>query len=276
MFEPSWNRHHIDHVQIDVTEEKGIGRRGPFYEDIGALRDMLVTHLFQVLGFIGMEVPPSLEQRHLAGEVLKLFESMQPLKPEFVVRGQYEGYRDEDGVDPGSQTETFIAAKVMIDNWRWSGVPFYLRTGKRMAESRSSVTLAFRDPPKEMFRSAPVDWLDQDHLTLLMGPGTEEGISITFLAKKPGPDIELAPAQMVFRYEGSFGSDLIGAYERLLHDALIGDRTLFTRGDGIERTWELVGDVLEKPPPLHGYKKGSWGPRDAMELIAPRRWHFPE
>jgi glucose-6-phosphate 1-dehydrogenase len=274
MFEPSWNRHHIDHVQIDVVEDLGVGTRARFYEKAGALRDMIVTHLFQVLGFIGMEPPPSLEQRHLAGEVLKLFESMQPLKRDFVVRGQYEGYREEEGIDPRSETETFVACKVMIDNWRWAGVPFFLRTGKRMAESRSAVTLAFRDPPREMFRAAPVDWLDQDHLTLELGP--EEGISITFLAKKPGPDIELAPAQMVFRYEGSFLSDLIGAYERLLHDALIGDRTLFTRGDGIERSWELVRDVLERPPPLHGYKQGSWGPRAAQELITPRRWHFPE
>jgi glucose-6-phosphate 1-dehydrogenase len=274
MFEPSWNRHHIDHVQIDVPEELGVGTRAKFYEKTGALRDMIVTHLFQVLGFIGMEPPPSLEQRHLAGEVLKLFESMQPLKPEFVVRGQYEGYREEEGIDPRSEAETFVACKVMIDNWRWAGVPFFLRTGKRMAEPRSAVTLAFQDPPREMFRAAPIDWLDQDHLTLELGP--EEGISITFLAKKPGPDIELAPAKMVFRYEGSFLSDLIGAYERLLHDALIGDRTLFTRGDGIERAWELVREVLEHPPPLHGYKQGSWGPRAATELITPRRWHLPE
>jgi glucose-6-phosphate 1-dehydrogenase len=274
MFEPSWNRHHIDHVQIDVAEELGVGTRARFYEKAGALRDMIVTHLFQVLGFIGMEPPPSLEQRHLAGEVLKLFESMQPLNPEYVVRGQYEGYRDEEDIDPRSETETFFACKVMIDNWRWAGVPFFLRTGKRMAESRSAVTLAFRDPPKEMFRAAPIDWLDQDHLTLDLGP--EEGIRITFLAKKPGPEIELAPAQMVFRYEGSFLSDLIGAYERLLHDALIGDRTLFTRGDGIERSWELVREVLENPPPLHGYKPGSWGPRAAQELITPRRWDLPE
>jgi glucose-6-phosphate 1-dehydrogenase len=191
-----------------------------------------------------------------------------------VVRGQYEGYREEEGIDPLSETETFVACKVMIDNWRWAGVPFFLRTGKRLAETRSAVTLAFRDPPKEMFRAAPVDWLDQDHLTLELGP--DEGISITFLAKKPGAEIELAPAQMVFRYEGSFLSDLIGAYERLLHDALIGDRTLFTRGDGIERSWELVREILEEPPQLHGYKQGSWGPRAAQELIAPRRWHFPE
>ena len=274
MFEPSWNRHHIDHVQIDVPEELGIGSRGSFYEETGALRDMLVTHLFQVLGFVAMEPPPSLEPRPLAEEVLKIFESMQPLSADDVVRGQYDGYTDEKNVDPDSQTETFVAARVRIDNWRWAGVPFYLRTGKRMAESRQSVTLAFRDPPRQMFREVPGDWFEQDHLTLELGP--DEGIEVTFLAKVPGPTIELAPARMVFKYEGSFGSEMIGAYERLLHDALIGDRTLFTRGDGLERTWELVDEVLQSRPPLHRYDQGSWGPKAAVDLIAPKRWHLPK
>ncbi|MDQ3956565.1 MAG: glucose-6-phosphate dehydrogenase [Actinomycetota bacterium] len=273
MFEPSWNRHHIDHVQIDVPEELGIGSRGSFYEETGTLRDMLVTHLFQVLGFVAMEPPPSLEPRPLAEEVLKVFESMQPLETTDLIRGQYEGYKDESDVNPESETETFVAARIRIDNWRWAGVPFYLRTGKRMAESRQSVTLAFRDPPRQMFKEVPGDWFEQDHLTLELGP--DEGIEVTFLAKVPGPTIELAPARMVFKYEGSFGSEMIGAYERLLHDALIGDRTLFTRGDGIERTWELVDGVLRSPPPLHGYEPGTWGPKAALDLIAPKRWHLP-
>lgn len=274
MFEPSWNRHHIDHVQIDVPEELGIGSRGSFYEATGALRDMLVTHLFQVLGFVAMEPPTSLEPRPLAEEVLKVFESMQPLGTDDVVRGQYEGYTKEKNVDPDSETETFVAARLRIDNWRWAGVPFYLRTGKRMAESRQSVTLAFRDPPRQMFKEAPGDWFEQDHLTLELGP--DEGIEVTFLAKVPGPTIELSPARMVFKYEGSFGSEMIGAYERLLHDALIGDRTLFTRGDGLERTWELVDEVLHNPPALHRYEQGSWGPKAAVDLIAPKRWHLPK
>jgi glucose-6-phosphate 1-dehydrogenase len=220
-----------------------------------------------------MEPPSRFEPRPLSNESVKVFESMVPLSRDAVVRGQYEGYRDEPNVDPRSETETLFACKVCIDNWRWAGVPFYLRTGKRMAEGRSSVTLAFRDPPREMFREANASDFEPDYLVLDLGP--EEGVSITFLAKVPGPVVELGPARMVFNYEGSFGSQLIEAYERLLHDALIGDRTLFTRGDGIERTWEVVQGVIEDPPPLHIYRQGSWGPAAVDDLIAPRRWRLP-
>lgn len=271
MFEPAWNRHHIDHVQIEVLEDIDVGSRGAFYDSTGALRDMVVTHLFQLLGFVAMEPPPFLEERPLAEEVLKLFDSMAPLRVDDVVRGQYEGYRSTDGVDEHSDTETFVAARVFVDNWRWSGVPFYLRTGKALARKRSTVTLAFRDPPRQMFRETSAEWFERDHLSLELGP--REGISITFLTKIPGADIELGPAKMTFEYEGSFGSEMIEAYERLLHDALVGDKTLFTRSDGIERTWELVDDVLHNPPPLLPYARGSWGPEAADELIAPRRWH---
>ena len=273
IFEPVWNRNHIDHVQIDVPETIGIGSRGGFYEQAGALRDMLVTHLLQVLAFVAMEPPTSLQARPLRDETLKVFETVMPLDPSDVVRGQYQGYRDEAGVAPDSDTETFVAAKVSVDNWRWAGVPFYLRTGKRLAEGRQIVTLVFREPPRQMFREAPGVWMDQDTLSLELGP--DEGISVTFLAKVPGPTIELAPATMRFRYEGSFGSELIEAYERLLHDALLGDRTLFTRGDGIDRTWEIVEKVLDHPGPLETYAPGSWGPSAAAELIAPHRWCLP-
>lgn len=274
MFEPIWNRSHIDHVQIDVPEDLGIGTRASFYESTGALRDMVVTHLFQVLSFVAIEPPASFTPKALMDEVAKVFESMAPLDPDRVVYGQYEGYRAEDGVDPQSTTETFVAARVFVDNWRWSGVPFYLRTGKRLAERRSAVTLAFREPPRQMFREINPDPFDNDHLTIDLGP--EEGIRITFLAKIPGPDIVLDEAHMDFRYEGTFGSEMIEAYERLIHDALIGDRTLFTRADGIERTWELVEALLDRPPEVLPYAQGSWGPKEADELIAPRRWHLPE
>jgi len=274
MFEPVWNRQHIDHVQIDVPETLGIGSRGSFYEATGALRDMIVTHLFQVLAFIAMEPPTSFEPRPLTNESLKVFESMMPLRGDEVVRGQFDGYRAERDVAAGSDTETFFACKVCIDNWRWAGVPFYLRTGKRMADASSSVTLAFRDPPREMFRETTEDWFQQDHLVLDLDP--DEAISITFLTKIPGPTVELGPARMVFDYDESFGSELIEAYERLLHDAMIGDRTLFTRGDGIERTWEVVQPILDDPSPVRAYQPGSWGPQEAMELIAPRRWRLPE
>lgn len=271
MFEPSWNRHHIDHVQIEVLEEIGIENRAEFYDNTGALRDMLVTHIFQLLGFMAMEPPPYLESDPLAEEVVKLFRSMKPLKSADVVRGQYEGYRDEAGVAPDSQSETFVAARVFIDNWRWAGVPFFLKTGKGLERKRSSITLAFHNPPRQMFPSAKKEWFERDHLSLELGP--DEGITMTFLAKVPGPTIELGPARMVFQYEGSFGSEMIEAYERLIHDALIGDRTLFTRGDGLELAWELVDDVLQNPTPVYPYPKGSWGPKEADDLIAPRRWH---
>jgi glucose-6-phosphate 1-dehydrogenase len=273
MFEPVWNRSHIDHVQIDAPESLGIGRRAAFYESTGALRDMMVTHLFQVLSFVALEPPPTFTPKALMDEVAKVFESIAPLRPEDVVFGQYDGYRDEEGVAPDSSTETFAAARVSIDNWRWSGIPFYLRTGKKMPDRRSAVTMAFREPPRRMFEEADDHAFDKDHLTIDLGP--EEGITISFLAKVPGPVIKLDEAHMSFRYDGSFGSHLISAYEQLMHDALLGDRTLFTRADGIERTWEIVQPVLDNRPPVHPYAQGSWGPDAASDLIAPRRWHLP-
>lgn len=275
MFEPVWNRQHIDHVQVDVPETLGIGTRAGFYEQTGALRDMVVTHLFQVLSVIAMDPPTSLASKPLMDEKAKVFESMTPLRAQDVVYGQYEGYRDAQGVAPDSQTETFVACKLEVDNWRWADVPFYLRTGKRLAESRQTVTLAFREPPRQMFPDVPRNRLSNDHLTLDLA-STTEGLSISFLAKRPGPDVRLGQARMRYSYEGSFGSDLIGPYERLLYDALLGDRALFTRADGVQRTWELVQGLLDEPPPLHPYPQGSWGPDKAQDLVAPRRWHLPE
>ncbi|HYT25691.1 MAG TPA: glucose-6-phosphate dehydrogenase [Actinomycetota bacterium] len=274
MYEPVWNRDHIDHVQVDVPEALGIGARAGFYERVGALRDMVVTHLFQVLSFVAMEPPSALSARALTEEKLKVFEAMSPLRPEDLVRGQYEGYRELDGVARDTTTETFVAARVHVDNWRWAGVPFYLRTGKRLAESRSAVTLAFREPPRHLFRSVPADRLETNHLTFSLGPW--EGVSISFHAKVPGPALELGPARMDYRFGSSPGPKTIDAYERLLHDAMCGDRTLFTRGDGVERVWEVVEPVLADPPPPHPYEQGSWGPAAASRLIAPRRWHLPD
>ena len=274
MFEPVWNRHHIDHVQIDVPEELGVDNRGSFYDATGALRDMVVSHLFQVLAVIAMEPPYSFGAKPLLDEKTKVFESMTPLRADDMIRGQYLGYREVRAVAEDSQTETFIAAKVEIDNWRWAGVPFFLRTGKRMAASRQSVTLAFREPPHRLFPDLPRDGQANDHLTLELG--RDEGISIAFLAKRPGPSISLAPASMNFRYGASFGSEAIGPYERLIHDALLGDRMLFTRADGLARTWDLVADVLDDPPPLRPYEQGSWGPKGTEALITPRGWHLPD
>lgn len=274
MFEAMWNRNHIDHVQIDVPEELGIGTRAGFYEKTGALRDMLVTHLFQVLSVVAMEPPSKLEQGPLIDEKVKVFESMRDLRTDDLVFGQYEGYTDTEGVEPDSQTETFVAARVFIDNWRWDGVPFYLRTGKRLAAKRQTVTLAFRKPPATMFADIPREGLRRDHLTMELGG--DEGVALKILVKQPGPGIKLGLATLNFTYQQTFDSPLIDAYERLLLDALSGDRSLFTRADGIGRTWEAVGCVFNHPPKVHPYPEGSWGPDVANDLIAPRRWHLPD
>jgi glucose-6-phosphate 1-dehydrogenase len=271
LFEPVWNANHIDHVQIDVPETLSIGSRAGFYEGTGAFRDMIVTHLFQVLGFVAMEPPTSLDAKALADEKVKAFQAVKPLDPTRVVRGQYEGYVQEDGVDPGSDTETFVALEVEIENARWSGVPFYLRTGKRLAEGRRVITIAFKEPPKRMFPIA--NGLTRNELVFEVAePG---GISARFLAKVPGPTLELAPASMEFHYEDSFcAQNQLEAYERLIHDAMIGDRTLFTTAQGIERLWEIATPLVEHPPPVQPYAPGSWGPPAIDELIAPRRWHL--
>jgi glucose-6-phosphate 1-dehydrogenase len=277
MFEPVWNRNHIDHVQIDVPETLSIEMRGSFYEETGAFRDMVVTHLFQVLGFVAMEPPTSLGPKPLGIEREKVFDSMSPLRPEDVVRGQYRGYREEDGVDPDSDTETFVAVKAFVDNWRWEGVPFFLRTGKRLAESKHLLTIAFGQPPRRMFPldcDQVVESFGRDHLTFELGePGT---ISASFLAKVPGPTMQLGEAHMQFNYD-SLGADVLGLdpYERLIHDVMLGDRTLFTSSEAIERLWEISEPVLNNPPPVEEYEPGSWGPDASHQLIAPRRWHLP-
>jgi glucose-6-phosphate 1-dehydrogenase len=278
MFEPVWNRNHIDHVQIDIPETLSIEMRGSFYEETGAFRDMIVTHLFQVLGFVAMEPPVSLDAKPLGIEREKVFEAMPPLRPADVVRGQYRGYRDEDGVAAESDTETFVAVKAFVDNWRWEGVPFYLRSGKRLEESRHLLTIAFAKPPRRMF---PLD-CDQiaesfghDHLTFELGdPGS---ISASFLAKVPGPRIQLGEAHMRFSYADTFGGpeEALDPYERLIHDVMLGDRMLFTSSEAIERLWEISEPVLEDPQPAIPYEAGSWGPGEADELIAPRHWHLP-
>ncbi len=278
MFEPVWNRNHIDHVQIDIPETLSIEMRGSFYEQTGAFRDMIVTHLFQVLGFVAMEPPISLQPKPLGIEREKVFDSMSPLRPESVVRGQYVGYREEDGVAPDSDTETFVAVKAFIDNWRWEGVPFYLRSGKRLAESRHMLTIAYAQPPRRMFPldcEQIVEAFGHDHLTFELGdPGS---ISASFLAKVPGPTIELGEAHMRFSYADTFGGveRALDAYERLIHDVMVGDRMFFTSSAAIERLWEISEPVLEQPSPVLPYEPGSWGPVEADALIAPRRWHLP-
>jgi len=273
LFEPVWNRQFVDHVQLDVPETLSVDARAGFYEATGALRDVVVTHLFQVLGFVAMEPPISLTPEALGVEKVQVFQAMRLLEPGDVVRGQYAGYRDLEGVAPESDTETFVAGRLFIDNWRWADVPFFFRAGKRMAEGRRILTLVFKKPALELFElgEMPMDTVDSNHFTFDLGdPGS---ISASFLAKEPGSELVLTEARMDFRYD--LGDGLLEAYERLIHDALIGDKTLFTRADGIERLWQVVGRVLESPPPAVPYEQGSWGPNAAIDLIAPRRWHLP-
>jgi glucose-6-phosphate 1-dehydrogenase len=273
--EPVWNREHIDHVQIDVPETLSIGSRGAFYEGTGAYRDMVVTHLLQVLAVVAMEPPPSLEPDALVDEKLKVFRSLLPVDPDDVVFGQYEGYRDEDGVAADSKVETFVAARIDVDNWRWAGVPFYLRTGKCLAESAHVVSIAFREPPKSMFPSgAGVGTAGPDHLTFDLSDTPR--ISLSFYGKRPGPGMHLDKASMQFSLGETPGQkDVLEAYERLIHDAMTGDRTLFTTAEGVERLWEVSTPLLEHPPTPRQYPRGSWGPAEIGALIAPRQWRLP-
>jgi glucose-6-phosphate 1-dehydrogenase len=273
IFELIWNRNFIDYVQIDVPETLSIGSRAAFYEATGAFRDMVVTHLLQVLGFVAMEPPESLHADALVHETTRVFDALAPLRREDVVRGQYIGYLDEPGVAADSTTETFVALRAEVDNVRWKGVPFYLRTGKCLAEGRRVVTIGIKDGRYEL--PGPRDGFPPRELVFDLGePGS---ISTHFLVKAPGPKLTLATAPFAFHYEDSFRmANQLEAYERLIHDALMGDRTLFTSSKGIERLWEVAEGVLGDPPPVHPYSSGSWGPDEARGLIAPHRWHLPE
>ncbi len=275
LFEPIWNRNFIDHVQIDVPETLGLGKRAGFYEQTGAFRDMVVTHLFQILAFMAMEPPTSLEPSPISEEKNKVFRSMLPIQPTDVVRGQYTGYRSEEGVSPESETETFIALKCSIDNWRWAGVPFYLRTGKRLAEGQRIISIAFREPPKSMFPAGSgVGSQGPDHLTFDLADASK--MSLSFYGKRPGPGMRLDKLSLQFamRDTGLIG-EVLEAYERLILDAMRGDRTLFTTAEGIERLWEVSTALLESPPPVRFYAPGSWGPNAIHQLVAPRAWRLP-
>lgn len=275
LFEPIWNRNFIDHVQIDVPETLGLGKRSGFYEQTGAYRDMVVTHLFQILAFMAMEPPTSLEPVPISEEKNKVFRSMLPIQPHEVVRGQYSGYRQEEGVDPDSDTETFIALKCHIDNWRWAGVPFYLRTGKRLAEGQRIISIAFREPPKSMFPpGSGVGSQGPDHLTFDLADASK--MSLSFYGKRPGPGMRLDKLSLQFAMtDTGLAGEVLEAYERLILDAMRGDRTLFTTAEGIERLWEVSQPLLEAPPPVRLYEQGSWGPKPVHQLIAPHAWRLP-
>jgi glucose-6-phosphate 1-dehydrogenase len=277
LFEPIWNRDHISHIQIDVPEKISIEGRAQFFEGTGTFRDMIITHLFQVLGFVAMEPPSTLTARSLRDEKFKVFQALHPLDLSRVVRGQYLGYRDTRGVDPDSQTDTFTAMKVEIDNWRWAGVPFYLRSGKSMAQRRQTVTLGLKEPTLRMFPNVahlPAGERRNEVVIDFDDPGW---IAVRFLAKQPGPAMHLREVEMTFKYEDSFHKmHGLEGYERLILEAMLGDQSLFTRSDEIDRLWEVATPLLKDPPPVEFYEPGSWGPPSIKHLIAPHRWYLPD
>ena len=275
LFEPIWNRNFVHHVQIDIPETLGLETRVDFYDATGAYRDMVVTHLLQVLAFIAIEPPTALEPRAIGEEKNKVFRSLLPIDPRNVVRGQYEGYRDEEGVPAHSDTETFVALRCELDNWRWAGVPFYLRTGKRMAEGQRIVSIAFREAPKSMFPSnSGIGTKGPDHLTFDLADASR--ISLSFYGKRPGPGMRLEKLSMQFATsETEEATDILEAYERLILDTLRGDHTLFTTAEGIESLWERSTPLLDDPPPVRPYAQGSWGPNAIHQLIAPNAWRLP-
>jgi len=275
LFEPIWNRNFIDHIQIDIPETLGLDQRANFYESTGAYKDMVVTHLFQVMAFVVMEPPTALEPYAISEEKNKVFRSMLPVETSNVVRGQYNGYREEAGVAKDSDTETFIALKVGIDNWRWAGVPVYLRTGKKMAEGIRIISIAFKEAPRSMFPpGSGVGTQGPDHLTFDLADNSK--VSLSFYGKRPGPGMKLDKLSMQFSSEEiDTVVDVLEAYERLTLDAMRGDHTLFTTAEGIESLWERSQDLLDDPPPAKMYQPGTWGPNAIHQLIAPNAWRLP-
>jgi glucose-6-phosphate 1-dehydrogenase len=283
VFERVWNRDAIARVEITVAESLGVEQRGAFYEQTGAIRDIVQNHVFQVVAVTAMEPPVSFEAEAIRNEKVKVLRALQPLDPAGVVRGQYTagtingqpaaGYRSEPGVSRRSTTETYAAMQLCIDSWRWSGVPFFVRTGKRMAMRDTRIVITFRDVPLHLFAGIGVDAVDSNRLMVRIQP--DEGIAVTFVAKVPGPEVKIQPVNMNFTYGSSFKTSPPEAYERLLHDALDGDHTLFIREDEVERGWAVVQPVLDRPPPIAPYRAGSWGPKAADALVAPLHWHEP-
>ncbi|MBJ7608220.1 MAG: glucose-6-phosphate dehydrogenase [Candidatus Dormibacteraeota bacterium] len=284
LFERTLNNEGVQRVEITVAESVGVGRRGAFYEETGAIRDIVQNHVLQLLALVAMEAPHDMGAASIREEKAKLLNSVAPIDPAFVVRGQYTagtidgkkvpGYREESGVAEDSQTETYAAMRLRIDNWRWGGTRFLLRTGKRLARRETRVVVVFRDAPFNFFATTEIQRLVSQKLNIRIQPN--EGISITFVLKEPGPVVATQKVDMDFSYASSFNKTPKEAYDRLLLEALLGDHTLFISESETERGWEIVRPVLEAPPPVVPYEVGSAGPAEAEGLVAPRRWHALE
>ncbi len=280
IFEPVWNRNYIDHVEITAAESIGIEGRGPFYEKAGAARDVLQNHVMEVLSFVAMEPPDSFQADAVRTEKLKVWRAIEGIPVEDTARGQYgpgqvdgkdvAGYRQEERVSPESNTETYAAVRLEIENWRWAGVPFYLQAGKRLAKRVTEVTVVFKQPPLHLFKTnASDDKIEPNILSMRIQP--DEGISLCFGAKIPGPTTNVRPVTMHFSYADAFGKSSANGYERLLLDAMLGDATLFAHRDGVEATWALFTPILEAwaatKADFPNYAAGSWGPQSTVDLL---------
>jgi glucose-6-phosphate 1-dehydrogenase len=281
ILEPLWNNRYIDHVQIVVAEEVGVGRRGGYYDSSGALRDMVVNHMLQLLALVTMEAPVSLDANSIRDEKVKLLRAVHRMNESEVaqntLRGQYDGYRKEDDVARDSKTETYVALKLAIDNWRWSGVPFYLRHGKHLKKRATDIVVRWKDVPGVLF-NRETNHVKSNMLVLRIQPN--EGFALRTNAKVPGSGNEIRDVQMDFDYSDGFGAEPPEAYERLLHDAMRGDSTLFTRRDEAEIEWAIVDPLLrawQHDASPFRYDQKSWGPDESNDFMArdARRWHLP-
>jgi glucose-6-phosphate 1-dehydrogenase len=281
IFEPLMNYRFVDHVQITVAEEEGVGTRAGYYEQAGALRDMVQNHMLQLLSLVATEPPHSLDADVIRDEKLEVLQSLRPMDAAavdaFTVRAQYIGYRQEKGVDPQSRIETYVALEAFIDNWRWAGVPFFMRTGKRLPTRASEISVFLKDVPPILFNADPNHRLPPNLLAIRIQP--DEGFSLTISSKEPGPHVKIDPVKMDFHYGSIFGGSSPEAYERLLLDVIIGDPTLFMRRDAVEAAWRWVMPILDRwatqtDSPLPTYAPGDWGPPEADMLIQAtgRQW----